>query len=282
MKFEERGKRPIFIYSASLEDLHALKNYGRYCVKTKAGPMPADFDQLLALLYFGLSTHVWGKFKQLYETVGARSAKNSSLVTRLRDGARLLRRHEDTVIIAWASGITGAIRKARPQSTMRIKALLWSLYRSKDMTEGLIVDSATRIVREYRRHKQKNLGMASDEIVEMASRPSKGFSANAGFTISDKILPYTTGKVAIPREHVGFCKFEFPGRSCPETASCMKVDSGASRLVMETGDHRKVLGDFFMGDVSSMVLNDQKEGDARKWLRINGRRIRKPESFSNI
>ncbi len=278
MKFEERAKRPIYVYSTNIDELHALQNFGRFCVKTKAGTFGDQLDRLLVLLYFTLTSQVWGRCRKLYDAICKRSLKNGQVVSTLGEGVRLLRQQEDTLLIAWARGLTAAIRKARPQSTIRIASLLRSLCRLQAPTEKLIIDSANRIVQEYRRHRQESEAVAGEELMERSTKPARGFNATAGFAVSDRIVPYCTGKATIPREHAGFCKFDFPQRGMRESPILLRLDRPANKLLVETADHLKTMGDFFVGDISSMVTDDT---EGRKVLKINGRRIKKPESFGD-
>ena len=300
MRFAERGNRPIFVYSEDPEELHALKNYGRFCEKAIGIKESKDncsfvgkLEKIVYLLGFSLSSRIWERCEKVYEKLadGRLKKPDKVLVDTLVCGLRLLRRHEDTLALVWGRGTTSELKRTSPQATIRTAGFLQSPPSriEIDTTETSIVEATSRIVTEFRRHKQQNTEAAAPllsgeeaGVAERATgkRPSPAANTTItmiSFKVSSRIRELCAGKVKVPREHAGFCRFEFPTQDCPEISANFRL--GGNKIRVEESSSGNLTGEFLLGDVSSIVLNDPLASDSRKWLRINGRRIKTPDSF---
>ncbi len=290
MRFDERKKRPIFFYSNDLDELHALKNYGRFCEKAIGIEESKDLrsfasklEQLLSLACFSRTTPIWTMCKRLYDAkCGKANKRLESFVNTVGAGLKLVLQQEDTLIIAWARAFTAKIIRARPRSTIRTALAVCPVAHQRAPTELQIERAASKIVSEYRRRHRETESFSQESL-----RGSENGAANitetratiASFRVAESIKAIRDGKERVPREHAGLCRFCFPDRDYPEVESPeIRVDSGGEKLVV-LSTKQEVLGELFLGEISSIVLNDNPGSDSRSWLRVNGRRIRGPDSF---
>jgi len=290
MKFEERAKRPIFVYSDNIDELMALRNYGIYCQKAPNEEETKAFNQklekLIAILFYSHTTAALNLMAEVLIKIQKRSVTASRLISNIGDGAALLRKQRNLMLEAWANTLSSKKRKYKPTPTMRLSSFLWAMSKFRTPTEKDIVNAAQIIAKAYREHREA-AGMVFDkEIREKSSRSHFGVPALANFVVSKEISRLANGEVQVPNEHMGFAKFEFPARSFQEPACKPRLDWDNSKLILETeaeqGNEPKLYGQMPIGDISSLVLNespDSKKVDKRYWLRLNGRKIKKPESF---
>ena len=149
----------------------------------------------------------------------------------------------------------------------------------KNIAGKLIIESAEKILSKYIQHRKPGKEVFDKEIIEMGKLRTEGIQVSAELILSKQIEPIATGRQEVPREHVAFAKFDFPQNSFKEDQCQVKIDPENYKLAI-TGDetYEKLWGEFLIGDISSMVLNDDPTGGKyknKRWIRINGRKIRK-------
>lgn len=278
MKFEQRERRPIYYYSNDLDELCNLKDYGIYCQK---GPQSVDkLEQLLCSLNYGYESFAFNLLVSLHQKLLRCSKIMMRLVSDINGGVRLMQEHKKYLLTVWAKILMTRSRRYRPLATIRLSHFLCSLARIKSVNEERIIRATQEILKAYKQHRRLGQEVFDEAITEKASRSARGVSASIEFSVSDKVLPIASGRQAVPREHMGFVKFEFPQRAFREAQGEVAIDGEELKVRVSSKKSHKVLGELLIGDISSMVLNDDL-GEDKKWLRINGKKIQSTEEFSN-
>jgi len=279
MKFEQRNRRPIYVYSNDLDELHNLKNFGLYCKKEEQNINKLEL--LLSSVSYGNGRSLLNLIISLFQNTIYRSKIMLKLINNICGGKELMRRDKIYLLDIWGRMTVDKYKRYRTLATIRLSHFLRSLAHIRNINEEQIIKAAQEILKAYKLHRSSGKGVFDEEIVEKASRGTRGVIAAAEFNISEQIIPIASGKQAVPREHMGFVKFEFPQRPFKESKCQLVIDNEEYRIYVSSSKDKKTYGELLVGDISSMILNDGPD-KGKAWLRINGRKIKNAEEFSNF
>lgn len=285
MTFKKRPAGPIFFYSNNLDEIRALKNYGVFCrlVAGRKNPtVEARFERLLSSLWYKNAVFSLKHLIKTFEPIMANSIRVYRGVKTVETVARYLVGLKESLMSSWAHNIIMRTMKFRPRSTMRLSLYLQSFVRLHNSSEKEIHRAARRILSAYERERMISQGILDKAIQEKATRRFNGIKAYSVYEVSPEIQKFI--KDGIPGELRKFTKFDFPADDFAEPDTRLKIDYKNYRLAVTSSqgeDHLTLPVD----DISSIVIDEAPHGVQdlnHKWLKVNGRKIKKPERFRKV
>ena len=173
----------------------------------------------------------------------------------------------------------GGMRAMQYMKTVRHDADYYS--------DALVLAECSRIIKEkYRRHREeevKEYGRRKKNDLDQLEK----FSVFAKYDIFPEIQSYCKGMKEIKDEHKVFASFNIPEDSFIEKTGICMLDNKNNQMIVAAVDREEYpSGTYPFGEISCLVIGEAPGGIGSnkaplKWIRVNGRKFKKAESFLN-
>ena len=227
MMFEQRKRRPIFVYDNNLNMLQGLKNYGVFC-KTINEKYGTRFDlkliRLLASLSYFNTVVPWNSIKSVLNKMIDKSKRMTVLINSFPIIAQMLDQQKKFLLLAWAYGITHKPKRYRLKPVLRLNRQSTMIPRFRYPIDQDIPEAAKAIFKLYKEYRTRANKDPDNEIAEKARRRSNGISAASVYKISPEIVPIAHGIKEVPKEYKDFTKFNFPNVEFSQPEGIVKLD----------------------------------------------------------
>ena len=144
MRFNERQKRPIFVYSSNLEILHGLKNFGVFCQIIDVTIPTKHLKQVLSILSYTSSAFILRIISRVYDHLHSNTNSMGRIIKSFIECNNSINQGMRGLLLGFANSVYANHRRFSPHSI--IGSVLDPQVRIEYPDEAQIIKSAKFIV----------------------------------------------------------------------------------------------------------------------------------------